>query len=405
MQATCSIDRAEQDRDRDVGHGRHVFHGKDSAAMTHGKRLLRIRCWTLVGAVAIAIGTGPLAAQQVELDAGIAPTEKLPLRKPARPKSAAGAPAAGRAAEGANIRQVAGAPSDDPAERARQAAANFKMPKEIEALLPEWEQNSKDIKYLEGKFILTQYDEIYQTETKANGQFWYQSPDQGRMDFNFSTPIDLSKFPKDPKSGAPINPKKLGPNGAPYVVKSHAKERWVCTGEKILQILDDDKQFHEVEIQAQYRGESIKNSPLPFLFGLSAAEAKTRYLMNLGSMHRKTVGGCDVPVYHIVALPLRAEDASEWSRAEVLLRSDTFLPYSIRTNDPAGTSTNVYTFSGLDTNKGFKLRDPFSVSTRGYTQMKLEEASPPTSDKTPVKPVNGAASSAAGKGTKKSALK
>ena len=373
--------------------------------MTIRTSLMRVARCGMVAALAVATVAVQISAQDTDLDAGIAPQAgKSAPKRAARPSSVNGAANPGNAAPRSDDTQVAAASGDEAAERARKAVANFKMPQEIESLLPEWEAKSSQIQYLEGKFILTQYDEIYQTQTMANGEFWYQSPDKGRMDFH---PLNLSKFPKDPKTGKVINPKKVGPNGAPYVVKPHSEERWVCTGEKILQIQDDVKQYVEIVIQAQYRGESIKNSPLPFLFGLSKEEAKSRYLLNLGAMHRKTVAGCDVPVFHIVALPLRAEDASEWSRAEVLLRTDNFLPFSIRTNDPPGTSTNVYTFTGLDTDKGFLTRDPFNVSTRGLQSIKVEEAAPPpTSDKTPIKPVTGGlAPNAAGKTNKKPILK
>jgi hypothetical protein len=339
--------------------------------MTGSKTLVRTARWGLLAALGWFASASQLPAQQAELDRGIAP--QAATKKAQRPTSS-----------NPKVKQVAALPEEN-AGATKKPPANYKMPAEIIALLPQWEEESSQIKRLDGKFILTKYDQVFQTETKANGEFWYEAPDKGRMDFK---PYDISKCPKDPKRGCAVNPKKVGPNGLAYEVKAHADEQWICTGEKILQIQVEEELFRAVAIQAQYRGESIKNSPLPFLFGLSEEEARQRYLLSLGTFHNQKVAGCEVPVYHIVALPLRAEDASEWSRAEVLLRSDNFLPFSIRTLDPPGTVTNVYTFTGLNVNKRWILSNPFNVSTRGLQEIQSEEASPPpaAAGKSVVKP-------------------
>jgi TIGR03009 family protein len=259
----------------------------------------------------------------------------------------------------------------------------YKITPELEALLTAWEKQSQNMQRLNGDFRLYTYDEVFQMETRAVGKFWYQSPDKGRMDFEKS---DLTRVAKD-KSGRLINPALKGPNGLPYEVKNRSLETWCCNGNEILQVFHEDKTFNRISIPQQYQGESIKESPLPFLFGLKKAEANERYLMQIGPMNGKIPGGgYKVPCIHVIAYPLREQDSREWSKAEVLLDSQTFLPQSIQTTDPAGTSRNVYAFAAIEVNARWLFKDPFTVPVSGYKLILNESAKPQQQSSVPNAP-------------------
>ncbi len=98
--------------------------------------------------------------------------------------------------------------------------------------------------------------------------------------------------------------------------------------------------------------------------------------MTFGVLQGKSLAQGAPPVIHVVAYPLREQDSREWSRAEVLLDSQTFLPQSIRTFDPAGTSENVYAFSNVEVNSRWMFSDPFKISTTGYTLLHDVSAQP-----------------------------
>jgi TIGR03009 family protein len=323
---------------------------------------------------------GPLFAQ---LDQGIAPrTDQGKVPRPNGPGAVLiGNPAdpvktADNSSKASNL-GVNGAPTD----LKRAIPPGYKVSPELESLLTAWEKKSHDVQKLNGNFRLFTYDEVFQTETRAIGQFWYANPDKGRMDFK---PADISRAPK--VNGKAVNPGMVGPNKQPYEVKGRTEEVWNCTGTEILQVFPEERKYNRVAIPLQFQGDAIKESPLPFLFGLKKEEAKDRYLMQIGPMNGKVPNGYKAPCIHVIAFPLREQDSREWSKAEVLLDSTTFLPQSIQTFDPAGTSRNVYAFSDIEVNARWLFKDPFSISLNGYSLIHDKAAQSQQSSSVPVAP-------------------
>jgi TIGR03009 family protein len=356
--------------------------GKDSAVMTQSATVSSTTVGSLAAWLVALFCVSPVFAQ---LDQGIAPkTDKGKIPRPNGPGSVLlGNPAdpvktADNSSKAANT--GVNGPTSDQLKKA--IPPGYKVSPELENLLNAWEKKSQGVQRLNGNFRLYTYDEVFQSETRAVGKFWYQSPDKGRMDFE---PADLVRVAKD-KAGKPINPGKVGPNGQPYEVKKRDHEIWNCNGNEILQIFLEKKEYNRIAIPQQYQGESIKESPLPFLFGLKKDEAKERYLMQLGPLNGRVPNGYKVPCIHVIAYPLREQDSREWSKAEVLLDSQTFLPQSIQTIDPAGTSQSVYAFSEVEVNAGWLFKDPFSVPVKGYTLLREMSAQPKQQSSVPVAP-------------------
>lgn len=286
------------------------------------------------------------------------------------------------------------APSAPPAGTARTrpaatgAAASFQASPAVVQMLEEWERYTRNINKLEGEFERIVYDSTFIVERRAYGKFWYEAPDKGRIDFK---PMNLSNLPVDQKSGKPYNPHRAAPSGTGYyTVLPDASKRWICRGDLLIDIDDDQKTYETTEIPPQMRGVNITASPLPFLFGVTADEMQRRYFLSLGSMHdplgQRPVGeGRRAnPQIHVVAAPRLESIAREWSRAEILLdpgtkfRDDSkqpiYLPTAIRLIDPPGTQETVYVFKLDDTklnSSSFFGSDPFKVPSTMFSSYKL----------------------------------
>lgn len=265
----------------------------------------------------------------------------------------------GRARLNTPAAQPGGQPQQpaDATPRVQRPGTELQMPKELEDLLIIWEQKSAKVNRLRGQIFRYKYDTVYSVETRARGAFFYQAPDMGRIDF----------APGDLKEASGMKDK----NKQPFVVQADGKQKWVCTGKQVF-VIDDDKQLYgKIDIPVQQQGKNIINGPLPFLFGMKAAQAKTRYHLNLGSMHYpqgarlKQKDGRELvfpPQVHVVAVPKLEVDAREWSRAEVLLDASTFIPTAIKLFNPQGTMETVYKFppSDMKVNERLWLDNPFN---------------------------------------------
>ncbi|MEZ6055824.1 MAG: hypothetical protein R3C01_03875 [Planctomycetaceae bacterium] len=237
------------------------------------------------------------------------------------------------------------------------AQVQVQMSPEVLRLIQLWEQHTRGIKRLTGEFQRYVYDSTFAYEKRADGTFWYENPDKGRID------IRAVKAERLPPDG--LNHKKLGPNNKPYKVLPDINQRWICRGDMLILIDMDQSVYDKVEIPPHLQNEKITQSPLPFLFGMPAGEMEKRYFMSLGSMHNpKGTKERPQPLAHVVATPRYQQDAREWSRADVLLDPGTkfagyFVPTAIRLLDPTGNVETVYVFT-LDSMKMNETKWPFS---------------------------------------------
>lgn len=243
--------------------------------------------------------------------------------------------------------------------------------KELARVLAEWEQKTARITKLQGRHERYEYDDVFTVEKRAVGSFWFEAPDKGRIDF------DPGAIPTPP-----VNPQKRSATGVPYSVQPEDQQSWVCTGTEILQIDVKEKQYSLIQIPPQHRGQNIIDGPLPFLFGVKADQLKERYKLSIGDKHG--VPGSDQRVnYHIVAAPLRINDAQEWSRAEVLLDAEYCLPTAIRLIDPGGQKTTVYRFPLGQMKANSKVPwfpSPFKPMLTGYKLIQSQTATAPSSN-------------------------
>lgn len=197
-----------------------------------------------------------------------------------------------------------------------------KLDPEMEDLLIEWEQKSAQIKRLEGSFERTTYDSVFKVELMAKGKYCFEYPDKGSLE----------------QKGIPV---AANQKGRQYEPKTGRDERWVCDGATIRQINDKEKQYEEIPIPPEDRGQNIRKSPLPFLFGMKAAEAKLRYSFELVKNPKKSNDGR----IHLKVQPLLQQDLANYAKAEVILDRATFVPIGVKLFDTTGNKVDVYFFN------------------------------------------------------------
>lgn len=262
--------------------------------------------------------------------------------------------------------QPAARPAGKPAAQTPAQAVDPKLDKALE----EWYESSKSITRLEGKHQRYLYDYQWSVSKRAEGEFYYESPDKGRIDLTPSTiKANEKKFTKT----SPITGKQVT-----FDVEADAPERWICDGKKVLEIDDQNKQVTTYEIPKQAQGANIMDGPLPFLFGMEPEKAKQRYVLQLVQASEAR--------YVIQVFPKWQQDAANYKWATVILERKTMLPEAVQMIDPAETTETVYTFPRVEKNakKGGVLaflrqnEDPFKPNLKGYKVIdpSKEEAKP-----------------------------
>lgn len=244
--------------------------------------------------------------------------------------------------------------------------AQIQTPKELELLLQTWEQRSAQVDRIQGVFKRYEYDRVFKTEKRADGKYWFEMPDKGRM--------DLSPDPTVPK--APDNKHQLGETL--FTVEPDVARTWICTGKEILDIDIPNKTYNKIEIPVQFQGERISEGPLPFLFGMKAERMKKRYLMSFGEKYDPAN---PESLIHIVAFPLTQQEQREFQRAEVMLDPKTYLPRAVKLWDPTGNRETVYVF--MEHKRvaiAWLPKAPWNVSLLGFKLLREYEAPAPDDD-------------------------
>ncbi|HET6323265.1 MAG TPA: hypothetical protein VFG04_01090 [Planctomycetaceae bacterium] len=292
--------------------------------------------------VLLAIGSR-LSAQDQNLDPGITPNTRENRTQLTQGRDDGTAPS-GRVARSSLTRPEMRMEPVDP---------------EVDQLLLDWSEHTKRIKTLSGKHYRSTRDYAFGSESLAEGKFFVEMPDKGRIDV---TNYSASK----PKPGDIQN--YTAPNGTPtkLTVKAEDKrEKWICNGKAVRVIDDKRRTYEEVPIPPDQQGANMIDGPLPFLLGMPPAKAKARY-------HFKIMKRMEGNRVWIEVKPKYALDAAEWVRAYVLLSLGTYLPERVNLINHAETTETVYVFHDIQVNQSGLLKtifsgDPFKPSVWGYS--------------------------------------
>ncbi|HCS50377.1 hypothetical protein [Rubinisphaera sp.] len=266
-----------------------------------------------------------------------------------------------------------GQPASTPKPAARITQA---LNPELDHILNNWEKAGDFTKKLEGKHKRYIYDHVFMVEKWSEGEFYYESPDKGRIDLE--APSNFTEGQKRAR------------NGKEYAIQKDKPERWICDGKQVFAIDEDRKEYQRLPIPVDSQGENIVDGPLPFLFGISKEKVIARYNVTL---HTAETGGrhnLEAGVIHLKVKPLWQQDAANWQQAEVMLDARSYLPTAIRLIHPGGNvetggnNETVYVFENVTRNADQGIvgvlwkGDPFDPRLRGYkelTQTSMEPTS------------------------------
>ena len=233
-------------------------------------------------------------------------------------------------------------------------AASDEIPPELQDILEEWEASSKSIKTLQGIQSRSEFNHVFGVEKVTKGPFFVETPDKGRIDL-LAVPI---------KKGAVSN--KVGKDGEAYKLESGRSEKWICTGEEILILNEDEKEktYSREAIPENQRGENIIHSPLPFLFGMQAEEAKHRFKLSFDKEKDGSIKNTKESAT-LLAWPKMEKDRQNYKVARIKLDKTKYLPKEVRLLDDGGTEI-VYTFDQVKVNSKNRIRDFFGLDSDPY---------------------------------------
>ena len=278
-----------------------------------------------------------------------------------RPAPATGKPPIQRTAAAAE-RPSKPKPADDEGAEKEAASAPKAMDPALDSLLKKWEVESAKIKTLHGNQTRTEVNRVFEVEKVTSGPFFLETPDKGRIDMMAVKKINGNV-------GARKNAE-----GVPFKRESGSSEKWICTGTAIWMLNEDDKTYQKEEIPEDQRGKNIVNSPLPFLFGMKADDAKKRFNMTLKAETKETAT--------LLVEPKLSKDQQNYKIAQIKLNKKTFLPDKVQLLDQTGLEI-IYEFEKVVINDGdFRSRmqnllsikgDPYRPSLSGYKLVMLPD--------------------------------
>jgi len=259
------------------------------------------------------------------------------------------------------------------------ADEEFPITPELEEILQQWEAKSSQIKTIHGTHLRTTYNLVFEEERRASGTFFLKTPDMGRID------LVGTESKKGDKSA------RLKADGTPYGLYPDSSSRWICTGKEIIVINDEDKSYEVVPLPKETQGSNIVHSPLPFLFGMKAEEAKHRYRIKLHSNSRDRV--------ILVIFPRFPTDRQNYVEAWIILDKSNFAPVAVKLYDPTGKVETVYKFEATINDRSFGTRvaealgirdkNPLQPDLRGYKYVlppAVEEEPPRKNVQLPQRP-------------------
>ncbi len=204
------------------------------------------------------------------------------------------------------------------------------LPPALEKILRDWEIKSSQITSLHGSHTRTVYNLVFEEERIAKGKFFLQTPDKGRIDL-------VGEKPKPDAKAA-----RLGAAGKPFKIVPDRSEKWICTGDEIVMVDDEQKTFQVIPLPEDAKGKNIINTPLPFLFGMKADDAKRRFRIELSKEDKDTA----VLIIH----PKLESDLQNYTKAFVILDKTNYLPTAVKLFDPTAQMETVYKFESVKIN-------------------------------------------------------
>lgn len=208
--------------------------------------------------------------------------------------------------------------------------------KALDEVLVEWERRSEKIARFKCTFVRRDYnqndgpkvvpkgrDDLLHLKANGAGEIKYKAPDHGTY--------KLTKFEEYvPENGATT---------LRYEDNPAAHEHWVCDGDAIYQFRPKEKQLIETRLPDELKGKAISDGPLPFIFGAKAETLKKRYWLRITTPPENA----QTQVW-IEAYPKFQQDAANFSKVDLILDKENFLPVAMQIHTPGIPARTVYMF-------------------------------------------------------------
>ena len=209
----------------------------------------------------------------------------------------------------------------------------------LDLVLAAWEKKSATIKTLTCNFTMWEYDFIFDNgglpagqaphATRVNrGEIKYAAPDRGVYHII----------------------QQVGKNGK---FEDREGAYWVCDGQAVYEFNHEQKRLYERRLPNELKGSAISNGPLPFLFGATAEQMRSRYWLRVS-----TEPGAIGKEIWLDAVPKYVEDRANYQRATIFLGEKEMLPRGLQLVMPEGNRTS-YKFESYTVNSLWKkiIRD------------------------------------------------
>lgn len=198
----------------------------------------------------------------------------------------------------------------------------FPLPAEqqqhIDQLLDFWQQSSDKIRQCTCDFTRWDYDPTYcdyrnpQSQELAafavwRGQIRYAAPDKALLETTELWKFAMVKDQPDMEKSDDQN----------------LKLKWMCDGKYIYDFDFVHKRLTDIEIPTAFQGDGLVNSPLPFLFGANRDTLLNRFWI------RPITPANATDEYWLQVIPKRLEDARTYSKVELVIARQDFLPKSM----------------------------------------------------------------------------
>ena len=220
--------------------------------------------------------------------------------------------------------------------------------KYVNDLLGYWEQNSNAVEKYRCNFRRFTYDtgvvawrdpnsNQLAAHSVAMGEIRFAAPDRARYETN--RVLTFNKPPQQP--GGEADYKEFEGEAA--------LERWICDGKKIYDFDFENKRINQTALPIEMQG-NISESPLPFIFGGKRAEVLQRYWVRSA-----TPKGVE-DEYWLELYPKRIEDSRLYSKIELVIAKEDFLPKALHKYGPqydptkGNEASEYFTFESREVN-------------------------------------------------------
>ncbi|MDG1875067.1 MAG: hypothetical protein P8J27_14235 [Mariniblastus sp.] len=257
----------------------------------------------------------------------------------------------------------------------------------VDDLLSYWEQNSNAVSKYKCNFRRFTYDtdivdwrapqsNQLAAHEVAFGEIRFAAPDRARYETT-----RVMRFAEPPQQ----------PGGEAKYKESEGNsehERWICDGTRIYEFDFQNKRLTESEMPQEMQG-NIAESPLPFIFGGNKTQVLKRYWVRSA-----TPKGVENE-YWLELYPKRIQDARVYSKIELVIAKEDFLPkamhmYDAQYNPAKGNEASKYfTFESRQVNNQLdKFKDALGLFVRPklpdptwkrveFNQIQNQAATPP----------------------------